>query len=395
MVSRAEFHVRMAPIAHSPSVALAEPRASAAQPRVEGRPPCLRIGVFSYRLPVAGQKRGGIERVAHDLADGLGRRGHEVTVFSHDPRPPGAAYAVAGLPWRRFVDSWIGRRVTMGYLGNVLWLLPRVSGFDVLMTHGDSLLLPLKGKPFVRVMHGSAREEAASAISVGRRLMQAGVYVQELAGAALHTATVGVSANTRLANRFVRHVIPNGVDRRVFHPGAALRDDRPALVFVGTLGGRKRGAWLLDLFDTVIRPRVPRAELHMVCPRGPGRAGVTYYVGLADAALAALYCRAWLCVSPSTYEGFGLPYAEALACGTPVVATPNPGSHEVLATGGGVLASDEAFAATVVALLTDDLRRRALEDAARARAGDHDLEATLDAYEAVLLSLHRREGQTA
>ena len=395
MVSRAEFHVRMAPIVHSPSAALAEPRAPAAQPRVEGRPPCLRIGVFSYRLPVAGQKRGGIERVAHDLADGLGRRGHEVTVFSHDPRPPGAAYAVAGLPWRRFVDSWIGRRVTMGYLGNVLWLLPRVSGFDVLMTHGDSLLLPLKGKPFVRVMHGSAREEAASATSVGRRLLQAGVYVQELAGAALHTATVGVSANTRLANRFVRHVIPNGVDRRVFHPGAALRDDRPALVFVGTLGGRKRGAWLLDLFDAVIRPRVPRAELHMVCPHGPERAGVTYHVGVSDATLAALYCRAWLCVSPSAYEGFGLPYAEALACGTPVVATPNPGSHEVLATGGGVLASDEAFATTVVALLTDDLRRRALEEEARARAGDHDLETTIDAYEAVLLSLLRGDGQTA
>jgi phosphatidyl-myo-inositol alpha-mannosyltransferase len=385
----------MAPVAHSPSVTLAASRAAAARPPVEGRPPCLRIGVFSYGLPVAGQKRGGIERVAHDLADGLGRRGHEVTVFSHDPRPPGAAYAVARLPWRRFVDSWIGRRVTMGYLGNVLWLLPRVSGFDVLLTHGDSLLLPLKGKPFVRVMHGSAREEAASATSVGRRLLQAGVYVQELAGAALHTATVGVSANTRLANRFIRHVIPNGVDRRVFHPGAALRADRPALVFVGTLGGRKRGAWLLELFDAVIRPQVPRAELHMVCPHGPERAGVTYHVGLSDAALAALYCRAWLCVSPSTYEGFGLPYAEALACGTPVVATPNPGSHEVLATGGGVLATDAAFAATVVALLSDDLRRRALEEEARARAGDHDLETTIDAYEVVLLSLLHGQGQTA
>jgi phosphatidylinositol alpha-mannosyltransferase len=378
----------MTPLAFGASAALTQSRGPAP-------PPCLRIGVFSYRLPLDGQKRGGIERVAHDLADGLARRGHHVMVFSHDARPPGAAYTVARLPWRRFVDSWLGRRVTMGYLGNVLWLLPRVSEFDVLLTHGDSLLLPLKRKPFVRVMHGSAREEAASATSVGRRLLQAGVYVQELAGAALHEATIGVSANTRFANRFVRHVIPNGVDRRVFHPGAAQRADRPTLVFVGTLSGRKRGAWLLDLFDTVIRPRVSRAELHMVCPRGPERAGVTYHLGVSHAALAALYCRAWLCVSPSAYEGFGLPYAEALSCGTPVVATPNPGSREVLATGGGVLASDEAFAATVVALLTDDLRRRALEDEARARAGDHDLEATIDAYEAVLFSLHRGERQTA
>jgi phosphatidyl-myo-inositol alpha-mannosyltransferase len=378
----------MTSLAYGASSALTESRRPA-------RRPCLRIGVFSYRLPLDGEKRGGIERVAHDLADGLARRGHEVTVFSHDPRPPGAAYAVAHLPWRRFVDSWIGRRVTMGYLGNVLWLLPRVSRFDVLLTHGDSLLLPLKRKPFVRVMHGSAREEAASATSVGRRLLQAGVYLQELAGAALHEATIGVSANTRLANPFVRHVIPNGVDRRVFHPGAGRRADRPTLVFVGTLSGRKRGAWLLDLFDTVIRRRVSRAELHMVCPPGSEREGVTYHAGVSDAALAALYCRAWLCVSPSAYEGFGLPYAEALSCGTPVVATSNPGSREVLATGGGVLASDDAFAATVVALLTDDLRRGALEDEARARAADHDLETTIDAYEAVLLSLQRGERRPA
>jgi phosphatidyl-myo-inositol alpha-mannosyltransferase len=374
-------------VAGSPPVALAEPRVPSIEtPAVAGSPPRLRIGVFSYRLPVAGQKRGGIERVAHDLADGLARRGHAVTVFSHDPRPPGAGYAVAPLPWRRFVESWLGRRMTMGYLGNVLWLLPRVSGFDVLLTHGDSLLLPLKRRPFVRVMHGSAREEAASATSVGRRLLQAGVYVQELAGAALHDATVGVSANTRRANRFIRRVIPNGVDRRVFHPGIALRSDHPVLVFVGALAGRKRGAWLLDLFDSVIRPQVPRAELHMVCPPGPQRPGVTYHAGVSDAALAALYCRAWICVSPSAYEGFGLPYAEALACGTPVVATPNPGSFEVLAAGGGVLVSDEAFAPTVVTLLTDQPRRRALEDEARVRAGEHDLEATIDAYEAMLLT---------
>jgi phosphatidyl-myo-inositol alpha-mannosyltransferase len=372
-------------------VALAEPRASLTQKSyLAGDPPRLRIGVFSYRLPVAGQKRGGIERVAHDLADGLARRGHDVTVFSHDPRPPGAAYAVVPLPWRRFVESWLGRRITMGYLGNVLWLLPRVSGFDVLLTHGDSLLLPLKGKPFVRVMHGSAREEAATATTLGRRLLQAGVYVQELAGAALHRDTIGVSANTRRANCFVRRVIPNGVDRRVFHGGAGARSRQPALLFVGTLAGRKRGAWLLELFDTAIRPHVPQAELHMVCPPGPERPGVTYHDGVSDTALASLYCRAWVCVSPSTYEGFGLPYVEALACGTPVVATPNPGSREVLAGGGGVLVSDEAFASTVVTLLTDDLRRHALEDEARARASDHDLEATVDAYEAVLSSLRSR-----
>jgi phosphatidyl-myo-inositol alpha-mannosyltransferase len=348
----------------------------------------LRIGVFSYCLPVLGQKRGGVDRVAHDLADGLARRGHLVTVFSHDPKPPGAAYQVAVLPWRRFVDTWIGRRVTMGYLGNLLWLLPRVSAFDVLLTHGDSLLLPLTRKPFLRVMHGSARGEAVSATSIGRSLLQTGVYVQELATAALHRdGVVAVSESARRANRFIRRVIPNGVDRRIFHPGAAPRAERPTIVFVGVLSGRKRGAWLMDLFEHVIRPRLPRAELHMVCPPGPARAGVTYHVGVSDTELAALYCRAWLYASPSTYEGFGLPYAEALACGTPVIATSNDGSREMLSAGGGLLVDDMAFAPAVLTLLEDDMQRLVLQREASARSGDHDLEITIDAYEALLRAL--------
>jgi phosphatidyl-myo-inositol alpha-mannosyltransferase len=348
----------------------------------------LRIAVFNYSLPVVGQKRGGVDRVAHDLADGLARRGHVVTVFSHDPKPPGAAYRVAVLQWRRFVDTWIGRRLTMGYLGNLLWLLPRVSEFDVLLAHGDSLLLPVTGKPFVRVMHGSARGEAVSATSIGRSLLQAGVYFQELATAALHRdGVVAVSESARRANRFIRRVIPNGVDRRTFHPGAAPRAERPTIMFVGVLSGRKRGAWLLDLFEHVIRRRVTGAELHMVCPPGPAREGVTYHVGVSDTDLAALYCRAWVYASPSTYEGFGLPYAEALACGTPVIATPNDGSREMLSAGGGLLVDDTSFAPALLALLEDEGQRRQLQRQASARSGDHDLERTIDAYEALLRSL--------
>ena len=70
----------------------------------------LRIATISYGLPVPGLKRGGIERVADMLADGLARRGHDVTVFTHDPKPAGAAYDVRALPWKGFVDTWLGRR---------------------------------------------------------------------------------------------------------------------------------------------------------------------------------------------------------------------------------------------------------------------------------------------
>ena len=129
--------------------------------------------MLSYGLPVEGEKRGGIERAAHTLAEGLARRDHEVVVFSHDPKPAGAAYEVRELPWKAFVNTWTGRRLTMGYLGNLLALVPDYREFDAVIAHGDSLLVPLTGKPVLRVMHGSALGEARSATSIGRCLLAA------------------------------------------------------------------------------------------------------------------------------------------------------------------------------------------------------------------------------
>jgi phosphatidylinositol alpha-mannosyltransferase len=365
-------------------IAALEPVAVASRRR--GGPP-LRIAVLNYALPVPGRKWGGVDRVAHELADALARRGHSVTVFAHDPRPAGAQYSVEALPWRRFVSTWLGRRVTMGYLGNLLMLRVPTDGYDVAIVHGDSLLFPLAGLPFVRVVHGTALQEATSATSIGRFVLQSGIYLQELLSAATHRATVGVSHNTAAYNPFVRRVIANGVNRDVFHPDESARHRTPSLVFVGTLTGRKRGQWLLDAFKSIIRPAVPNAELHMVSAPGAPCEGVTYHEGVSDVVLAGLYRQAWLYVSPSTYEGFGLPYLEALACGTPVVATPNPGSREVQADGGGVQCGDADLASTTIRLLQDGAARRALARAGLQIAARYDLTSVVDAYEALLWEL--------
>jgi phosphatidylinositol alpha-mannosyltransferase len=226
----------------------------------------LRLAMFSYCLPVDGERRGGIERAAHTLADGLARRGHDVTVFTHDPRPARAGYEVRPLPWKPFVNSWIGRRITMGYLGNVLAILPDYRGFDAVIMHGDSLLAPLAGRPVLRVMHGSARREAQSATSFGRYLLQYGVFVQELLTALCQDRVVAVSENARRDNPFIRRVLPHGVDDAIFTPTPVMRSPEPSILFVGSLDGRKRGRFLLDAFVGHVQRQHPSA----ICTGGHG-----------------------------------------------------------------------------------------------------------------------------
>jgi phosphatidylinositol alpha-mannosyltransferase len=274
--------------------------------------------------------------------------------------------------------------MTSGYLGNFLPLRLDLREFDVVIANGDSLLLALGRTPVVRIMHGSARGEARHATSIGRAVLQWGVYAQELLTALLSSSVVGVSANTQRDNPFVRRVIPNGVDTAIFYPVPGDKTPHPSIVFVGAIGGRKRGRFLLDIFERSVRPALPNAELTFVGPGGPALEGVTYVTGVRDADLASLYRRAWVCAVPSTYEGFGLPCLEAMACGTAVVATPNPGSREVLGENWGGLVDDLAFAPTLLNVLSDEPRRRELERAGLRRAAEFSIDRMIDRYEALL-----------
>jgi glycosyltransferase involved in cell wall biosynthesis len=219
-------------------------------------------------------------------------------------------------------------------------------------------------------------------------LLQLGVYGQELLTALISRGVIAVSDNTTRDNPFIAQVIPHGVDENIFTPWPADKTPEPSVLFVGALDGRKRGRFLLDAFLKTIRPAHPDATLTIVGGAGPTHPGVRFVTGVSDAELAALYRRAWVYASPSTYEGFGLPYLEAMACGTPVVASENPGSLDVLGAGRcGVLPTDDEFAATVAALLGDEGRRAELSAAGLQRASQFTLTRMLESYERVLFDL--------
>jgi len=189
----------------------------------------------------------------------------------------------------------------------------------------------------------------------------------EIVGSVVADRTVAVSANTRTIYPWIRSVIPNGVDLTRFYPGH--KEISPTVLFVGTYLQRKRGRLLMEAFRSQVLPAMPDARLWMVCSDAPPGRNVTVLGRLDDDELADRYRRAWVFCLPSSYEGFGVPYIEAMASGTAVVATRNAGAKEVLDHGRfGELTTPKGLGGALLALLRNQRRRQEHEAAGLARA---------------------------
>ncbi len=198
------------------------------------------------------------------------------------------------------------------------------------------------------------------------------------------TAVIAISESTRqdairilgLAPEKIT-VIYNGVAPEYF--GAAARPPagltKPYILFVGTIEPRKNVAGLLDAYEAL--PRAEREAFDLVVAGPPGwnadatlqrlrkpGAGIHYLGYVQEIDLPGLTAGAVMLVYPSLYEGFGLPVAQAMAAGVPVI-TSNVSSLPEIAGDAALLVDPRSVpaltAAMQILLGSADLQRQLRE----------------------------------
>lgn len=335
----------------------------------------LRVALVSpYDVDVPGGVQSHVLQLARHLRSG----GDDVTVVAPGDRSRGQIRAVGGsvgVPFNASVapialDPRVLRRVRRA-LGD---LRP-----DVVHVHEP--VVPMvalaavtsRVAPTVATFHAWSDDGRLyrAAGPVARRILR---RVRERiavssAAAAFHAAALGIPEG-----RF--RVIPNGVDVERFRGAMPFTSmAAPSLLFVGRLEPRKG---LSDLVRAFVLLKADHPDLRLyVVGDGPERdacqallptrlrSDMVFLGRVANDELPRIYASATVYVSPARGgESFGIVLAEAMAAGTPVVASDLPGYRSVatddvnarLVTPG----DGPALAAAIGALLTNPARARAL-----------------------------------
>jgi glycosyltransferase involved in cell wall biosynthesis len=391
----------------------------------------LRIALLAYR---GNMQSGGQGIYLWFLARELSRLGHEVHVWVGPPYPDAMPFArrVVHVPnegfWARRFDRrpgallprpdplrifeplnfWEYGATWFGFLPEpfafsvravrgLLACLRAGERFDLVhdvQSLGWALLLPRAlGLPVVTTIHHPLSVDRRASFARDRTFREAlgtmelyPVGMQSFVARRLDRVLTSSRASGREIVRDFRvrperiRMVWNGLDTELFRPLPDVPRSRSELLCIGRASDPTKGVPVLLEALAQLPPQVTLTLVDEASAENPARAraerlGVASRLDItgriSTEALLQLYARAALVVVPSRYEGFGLPAAEAMACGAPVVAAASGALPEVVGVGGGGLlvppGDAQALAKAIGTLLEQPAARAEL--AQRARAG--------------------------
>lgn len=356
-------------------------------------------------LDFAPARTSGLTVYAERLAHLLTAHGHDVTVVA--ARRPGlpAQSVVNGIPVERLP---IGRSDWIGYslrAARHVARRHRQQPFDVVHFLDAHFAWAYRG-PFVVSLLQSFRQRLTAdggqpyAVSRANRLFRRGYYTAARAWMerpALRRARVMVALSEATRQEFIRHygVSPEriiltrpSIDPERFAPQPATMVDAlrrrlgvegcRVLLYVGFSNPRKGVEYLAAALATLpadvrlvlVGLWAPGYRSRVIAAAGSAWNRVIEAGSVPDAEMPLYFSLADLLAIPSLLEGFGLPALEAMACGTPVVATTAGSLPEVVGNCGILVPPREsaALAAAIRRLLGDHTYREELARCAYERA---------------------------
>jgi glycosyltransferase involved in cell wall biosynthesis len=259
--------------------------------------------------------------------------------------------------------------------------------------YGILAMRQLRGRPVVASLHhplaidkaNNLREARTLRDRIGKELwfpwrMQSYVANRiDMVMTGSRNSAESVSASMDIPLSHIRRT-PYGVDHEVMRPLPDVRKEPATILFVGDSEDRNKGARFLieacarlahEMDFRLLFKDKKEKDIKVVPPlvwKHGLRRSVEYIARLSTEDLVALYNSAQIVVSPSLYEGFGLPAAEAMACGTAVIATTAGAFPEFIEDGRtGILVrpgDPDALAGAIRSLLQDPERCRTMGAAA-------------------------------
>lgn len=351
-------------------------------------------------IPLLGVVKGGGLRVLVEVANGLARRGHEVTIS--------AAACANSIPFElhsrvevNYIDIKIPTRLLRRLISILLLLKDTLTNYDVVVSNyyttsyiGYFASVITNAKHIYFVQGYEPNFFATNTLSnLLKRLLAIISYKLPC-----HIVTISgwIREQIKDHTKNVILIINNGVDTKLFSPSSFNKEQMKSNIIM-TIACREKRKGLYEFISAVELLWDQRKDIYVMFVTSDPTLVINtkvahqIYRPASDIDLVRSYQRSRVFVSTSHLEGFGLPPLEAMACGTSVVTTDSGGINEYAINGENCLivpvGDVEAIYNAVNTLINDNEFRMRLERGGMRTASKYTWDLMVDKFEMELLKV--------